>query len=108
MIIALIELPVAIPKKTFNKLVDYYGDIDFTPNVRVYESKFGIKTEPIFMREDEVYKDEISADVSCYVYNRPDKEYVGIKDRYMLVDLEKFYSLVPDMSVTIIKAFVTN
>lgn len=119
MITALIELPVAIPKKDFDELVESY-DIDCIPNVRVYESKFGVKTEPIVMREDEFYRDEclVTSDntyekdgkefPSCYVYNRPDKEYVGIKDRYMLVDLENFYSLAPNVSVTVIKAFVTD
>lgn len=123
MITALIELPAIISKSAFEELKERYTDLDGTPNIRVYESSYGAENFAVLMGAKDYYRDEVTKVVgedyeykhgdeevmSHQVHNRPSDEYVKLKDRYLLVDLEIFYSLVPsNMSVKIIRATITG
>ena len=120
MVIALIKLPVALERETFNLLASKFDCIKEAKGKRVYEE---INYEPTIggeevriyeMPDSHYYEDECHLENGkyyvdsneidkYYVHKYPTKDYAVLKERVVMVDLEDFYSVVSDVSVLVIR-----
>lgn len=121
MLIAQVKLPMALERDVFNKLSKEFGCIKEATKEKVYEDEVynyetsNYETEAVIMGSTDYYKDEcVLADGhyyndgkeidSYYVHDRPTKDYAVVKDRVVILDVDRFYSIVSEVSINIIKA----
>lgn len=120
MLIAQVKLPVAIERGIFDKLSKEFECIKEEPGKRVYESKVydydsANKIEVCLMSSNNVYEDECEKTAdggytkdgqgieSYYVCKRPTTDYVVLKDRLVILDVEKFYSFTSQVGLEIVR-----
>lgn len=115
MLIAQVKLPVAIPQDDFIKLASVFDCIEKDVGKRAYEHKEYDDVVTInVMDDDEYYKDECEErdgnyfydgqEVSSYyVHERPTTTYTVLKERKVILDVDKFYTVVQSVGMEILK-----
>ena len=115
MLIAQVKLPVAIPQDDFIKLASVFSCIEKDVGKRVYENKdYNGSIVIEVMDDDEYYKDECEKKggtyfhdgqeiSSYYVHERPTTEYTVLKERKVILDVDKFYTVVQSVGMEILK-----
>ena len=115
MLIAQVKLPIAIPQDDFIKLASVFGCIEKDVGKRVYENKDYDGSIIIeIMDDDEYYRDECEERDGNYFHNgqeitryrvhkRPTIEYTVLKERKVILDVDKFYTVVQSVGMEILK-----
>jgi len=119
MLFAQVVLPEAIRRDIFIKLAQRFRCIEEDKNSRVFEdddcfsegtnvhkmTKKGVYIDECELKDDEYYKDGEKVD-SFHVYKRPTKDYAVLAVRNVVIDLEEFCSIAPNIGFEVIKSCV--